>query len=1030
MPHNPVFNSPIDNQTPERDAINYYAEVADDNVPGIGTRSKAVISSLRQWSDMADDKWLKMKNFSHTVGEMQQHLGHVQDYYYQRLPSMQARVVFSGAGGSGARARATFAAGRLRFVTILDPGSGYPEDVSVTIEGGNGTGATVAATVWRDGEIDTLTVASAGWGYTYHENWDYALPNGVASAVPFEPWTANGQQDRTGDWPGWVFADRAIAPFYDRGHIMQLEMELPEPMRGERCHGIAWQRPAYATNSSFVQAMQEGEVIAYDRNHEHFGGMIVIHQIDGRTVRYYGMNLTDPMFSGPYAIPHWEIGDRVYQRTNLGGIGQLNEGDDYRTLFIDVCTTAALDVNPYWWSSNEDDIAANFMHFDDLWIEQRWESDGRQFYGADQSAAPFDNDSPARMVIGLWTEYYAKALEATEPEITALRNSLNGLDTDVDDQILEMQRLDEALMDIRVAQTNMEMFHDGSLPDHWKVFRYRSPVNPYNRVFWEAPFNRVHYIDVTWGGKDFITPPQVTVTDSGDGHGAHGIASLTTGVTDIAIIDHGHGFTSAPDLAVDGGGGQGAEAVAEISSAVHHIVIDDWGWGYTEAPTVVLGGGGGHGAAAEAHVVQGVYDVAVESAGYGFTSVPDVVFNSATGSDAAATAVIAGEVESVDVDDAGSDYEDTPDVDFVGGGGHGAMGYATVTNGFLTRVTMTASGSGYTSVPAIVLSSGNAVATAIMRQVLLRVDIDDPGEGYEDVPTVTVDGGGGQGATVTASVDWVIERIDVTHPGEDYTSSPTVAIHSATGFGADAHAVLSGRVVRVTVTALGSSYEDAPTVTASGGGGTDAEFTASLSKVVRRVEVDMPGSGYSRDPVVEFVGGEGTGATATADVSHLYRWQDTYPVDDNIPGSYEAGKCQGVAMYMPEWARNRGNSVYAIMGGTLLYIGDDQMFGKTVVIQQDDAKVARYHRLVWLNPDLAAGQVVAQGSHIGHIGAGVYENTGDREAVLYIDIGIGHRLIDSPLLWDGADPLAITAHYADPLRLYAEGSIGPNPEAL
>ena len=646
--------------------------------------------------------------------------------------------------------------------------------------------------------------------------------------------------------------------------------------------------------------MQEGEVIAYDRDHEHFGGMIVIHQIDGRVARYYGMNLTDPVFMGPTGLRQWEIGDRVHQFDQLGTIGELNTGDDYRTLFIDLSESGVLDTNPYWWSSNEDDIAANFLHFDDVWFEQRYESDGRRFAGADDSAAPFDNDSPARMVIGLWTEYYAAALEATEPEITDLRAQLASLDTEVDDQLVEMRELDEALMAVRVAQTNMEGFHDGSLPDHWKVFRYRSPVNPHEKTFWEEPYNRVHFIDVTWGGKDFITPPEVIVT--GGGNNAHGTASLTTGVTEIAITDHGHGFTDDPDMVLAGGGGHGAEATAEISSAVHEFVIDAWGQNYDVAPGVVVDGGGdGHGAVGTAHVVQGIYRVDVDTGGYGFTSDPDVTASGDSGSDAVLRPVIAGEVESVEVDDAGSDYTDTPDVDFVGGGGSGAAGYATVTNGFLTRVTMTASGQGYTSAPAVVLSSGNAVAHAIMRRVLWKVEVDDPGEGFEDVPTLTVDGGGGQGATATAHVSWVVDRIDVTHPGADYINPPSVNLVSATGHGALAHAVLSGRVVRVTITNLGSSYESVPMVTASGGGGSDAEFSASISKVVRRVEVIAQGSGYDSATLVEFVGGGGTGATATADVSHLYPWTTTFPISDHIPGSYEAGGCQGVAMYQPRW---------------------------------------------------------------------------------------------------------------------------------
>jgi len=55
----------------------------------------------------------------------------------------------------------------------------------------------------------------------------------------------------------------------------------------------------------------------------------------------------------------------------------------------------------------------------------------------------------------------------------------------------------------------------------------------------------------------------------------------------------------------------------------------------------------------------------------------------------------------------GFGYGNSPSVSFVGGGGSGASGYGTASNGVLTSITVTAAGSGYTSLPAVVIGAPN-----------------------------------------------------------------------------------------------------------------------------------------------------------------------------------------------------------------------------------------------------------------------------------------------------------------------------------
>jgi hypothetical protein len=81
--------------------------------------------------------------------------------------------------------------------------------------------------------------------------------------------------------------------------------------------------------------------------------------------------------------------------------------------------------------------------------------------------------------------------------------------------------------------------------------------------------------------------------------------------------------------------------------------------------------------------------------------------------------------------------------------------------GEVTKITMVATGSGYTSVPTVsfVSASGiNAAATAVRgtganANKIVSITVTNPGSGYQVAPTVTISGGGGTGATATASID-------------------------------------------------------------------------------------------------------------------------------------------------------------------------------------------------------------------------------------------------------------------------------------
>ncbi len=156
----------------------------------------------------------------------------------------------------------------------------------------------------------------------------------------------------------------------------------------------------------------------------------------------------------------------------------------------------------------------------------------------------------------------------------------------------------------------------------------------------------------------------------------------------------------------------------------------------------------------------GVNTITLVAGGSNYTSAPTVTLSGGGGTGAVATATFSGgPVTNINVTKPGSGYTSAPTVAFSGGGGSGAEATASVSGGAVTGITITNPGGGYTSAPNVTLSSSRhgagsgASATATVGPGdVTGINITNSGNFYTSAPNVTLSGGGGSGASATASI--------------------------------------------------------------------------------------------------------------------------------------------------------------------------------------------------------------------------------------------------------------------------------------
>jgi len=228
----------------------------------------------------------------------------------------------------------------------------------------------------------------------------------------------------------------------------------------------------------------------------------------------------------------------------------------------------------------------------------------------------------------------------------------------------------------------------------------------------------------------------------------------------------------------------------------------------------------------------------------------------------------------ITITDGGSGYSFSPTVTAYGGEGSGATFTATVENGSVVAVNVTNPGSGYQPIDYVQLafSGGGSSNSAIIQTTLGTRAIETivltaGGTGYTSPPTVNITGGGGTGATATASLTGTsVSSITLNTAGSGYTTTPVITFTGGGGTGAAAYAsVIGSGVATIYIVRGGSGYGEAPTLTIVGGGGTGATATCTVSNgVINSVTLtDGGNNNYTTPPSVEIESAVNQAASAT-----------------------------------------------------------------------------------------------------------------------------------------------------------------------
>jgi len=354
-------------------------------------------------------------------------------------------------------------------------------------------------------------------------------------------------------------------------------------------------------------------------------------------------------------------------------------------------------------------------------------------------------------------------------------------------------------------------------------------------------------------------------------------------ITGVNLISSGSGYDATPTINLHGkkGGGTGAFIRAQMTNySVSGISVVNGGSGYTTLPTVIFSGyGGGTGAAAIAQFGYSITGISLTSSGSGYSGNPAVLFSGGGGINNGIRGPILGVSTARASGLTGTDYL--------------AMDFTGVT-GFV----MVSGGTGFSSVPAVVVSGGFNTGSGYAASgialtgdpVITGFRVISGGSGYSTGFYPLVSGGdvsaGGYSGTGYVSIDHglrgsgFVTGFEIVSGGSEFTgqfhlvvsggftfATPSESVYGcqaclfypATGLVSNVNGLGSGFItgfklasgISLNYPSGGSGYTSTPSFSMSGGSGGVSDFLSGSGELV------MP-TGFSGDIVMS----HGMGTTA------------------------------------------------------------------------------------------------------------------------------------------------------------------------
>ena len=379
------------------------------------------------------------------------------------------------------------------------------------------------------------------------------------------------------------------------------------------------------------------------------------------------------------------------------------------------------------------------------------------------------------------------------------------------------------------------------------------------------------------GGLTYTSTPSVSIDSQGSGAVA---GTVTMKVVSVQLISGGNSYQVGDSLLISGGiSTENAWIkVQSITStgAILTYSLENGGL-YTGLPGLVNNPViGGSGILAAFNLSMGVDSVAVQNGGNGYV-VPPVVSVSLPGNygmTAQVRAVITGDVVTEFViEKSGSNYTTIPSISISTGSGATAAAYLTETA--VNSISVTNQGTGYNYATVTITGGGatvNATATAnIVSGYIVSIDLDTPGAGYTGTPDIIITGDGLNAVATVELIPTSVSYVTLINSGTDYTVPPLVTIDGA----ATAISVLIGTGVQnIVIDDVGQNYVSDPIVYVIPGAN---QITTPVSPVlkpirafsVKNISLISSGQGYQSTPSVILSApffSIGTTATATATI--------------------------------------------------------------------------------------------------------------------------------------------------------------------